>query len=122
MKHCFVLDDSEIIRKYARLIFESLAFRVSDHSDPAAMFPRFASDCPDLVLLDWRIPGTNMHEVIVKLRALCGPERPYILYMTSENDYADVQVAYKAGANGHLLKPFNQDIIKMKLQDIRMAA
>lgn len=122
MKHCFVIDDSDIIRRYARLIFENLGYRVSESASPDTAIERMTSDCPDIVLLDWRIPGFNMHEAILKIRATCGADRPHIIYMPTENDYSDVQLALKVGANGYMLKPFNHDIVVMKLHDVALAA
>lgn len=122
MKHCFVIDDSEIIRKFARLIFEGLNYRVSEAANPELAYGRLLHDQPDLLLLDWRIPGFNMHEVILKLRGVPGGQKPVLLYMISENDFADVQLALKVGANGYLLKPFNSDIVQMKLLELKSAA
>ncbi len=122
MKHCFVIDDSEVICRYARLIFEDLGYRVSESSCPTAALERMAYDLPDIVLLDWRIPGANMHEAIIRIRATCGADKPHIIYMPTENDYSDVQLALKVGANGYMLKPFNREIIRMKLHDVRVAA
>jgi two-component system, chemotaxis family, chemotaxis protein CheY len=48
--------------------------------------------------------------------------RPYIVYMSTENDVADLDRAAVAGADDFILKPFNRDIIAMKLQEIRLAA
>ena len=63
MLHCFVIDDSEIIRKYTRLIFESLDFRVSEAEGPIAAMERLRSDAPDFILVDWRMPGGSSLEL-----------------------------------------------------------
>jgi two-component system chemotaxis response regulator CheY len=122
MQHCFIIDDSEIIRKYARLIFESLGYRVSESESPDAALPRLATETPDLLLIDWRVPGHEMLEFIANLRTLFFDKRPFIIYVTSEGDYGDVHRALKSGADDFLLKPFNREIIEMKLQDMRLAA
>ena len=36
MLHCFIVDVSDIIRKFTRLIFENLGFRVSEADGPVA--------------------------------------------------------------------------------------
>ncbi|PPC85919.1 MAG: response regulator [Hyphomicrobium sp.] len=122
MQHCFIIDDSEIIRKYARLIFEGLGYRVSESESPEAALPRLATETPDIMLIDWRVPGHDMQVFITNLRTLFFDKRPYIIYVTSEGDYGDVHRALKSGADDFLLKPFNRGIIEMKLQDIRLAA
>ncbi len=122
MRHCFVIDDSDIVRKYARLIFESLDFRVSDAASPAGVTERFHADAPDILLVDWRVPGHNIMDFITAVRAQNLDRRPYIIYLATENDAADIQRAFRAGADDTILKPFNREIIEMKLHEIRVAA
>ncbi len=47
---------------------------------------------------------------------------PYIIYLVTENDAGDINRAFKAGADDYLLKPFNRDIVEMKLHEIAVAA
>lgn len=122
MLHCFVIDDSEIVRKYTRLIFESLGFRVSEADSPIAAMERLGSEAPDYILLDWRMPGSNSIEFLGKLRALQLNVRPYIIYLVTENDPLEIQRALTHGADNFLLKPYNRQIVEMKLQEIRTAA
>ncbi|MFA5956433.1 response regulator [Hyphomicrobium sp.] len=122
MIHCLVIDDSDIIRKYTRLIFESLGFRVSEADGGIAAMERLRSEAPDFILLDWRMPGTNSIELLGKIRALPTNERPYIIYTVTENDALDIQRALSNGADTYLLKPYNRQIIEIKLQEIRAAA
>lgn len=122
MMHCLIVDDSDIIRKYARLIFESLNFRVSESEQPADAAERIGREVPDFILVDWRIQGHVMHEFIGSIRQMKLDKRPYIIYLVTENDSADIHRALKAGADDYLLKPFNREIIEMKLHEIRVAA
>ena len=122
MLHCFIIDDSEIIRKYTRLIFESLGFRVSEADSAVAAMERLRTEVPDYILVDWRLPDTNSIELIERIRALPHVERPYIVYSTTENDPLEIQRALSRGADTYLLKPYNRQIIEMKLQEIHAAA
>ena len=119
--HCFVIDDSEIIRKYTRLIFESLDFRVSEAEGPIAAMERLRSDAPDFILVDWRMPGGSSLELIAKIRALPLDPRPHIMYVMTENDPQEIQRALTHGADSIILKPFNREIIKLKLDEISAA-
>ena len=122
MKVCLIVDDSEIIRKYTRLIFESLDYRAIDVENPQQAIDRLDGEPPELILVDWRMPGVDSHAFIAQLRKLSLNLRPYIIYVTTEKDVGDIQRALKAGADDFLLKPFNRDIIEMKLHEIRVAA
>jgi two-component system chemotaxis response regulator CheY len=122
MNLCLIVDDSDIVRKYARLIFESLDYRAIDAESPAIALDRMAGEAPHLILVDWKMPGTNSLEFIAQVRRMSLLRRPYILYLTTLNDAADLERAMMAGADDYLLKPFNRDIVQMKLQEIRIAA
>lgn len=122
MLHCFIIDDSEIIRKYTRLIFENLGFRVSEADSAIAAMERLRSEAPDYILVDWRMPGSNSLELVAKIRALPLDVRPYIIYLVTENDPLEIQRARSHGADNFLLKPFNRQIVEMKLLEVRTAA
>ena len=122
MKICLIVDDSEIVRKYARLILESLDYRTIEAESPSAAIDRLAGDTPHIILADWKIPGANTLEFIGQVRRMNLTRRPYIIYLTTENDHAELDRAMVAGADDFLLKPFNRDIMKMKLTEIRLAA
>lgn len=122
MLHCFIVDDSDIIRKFTRLIFENLGFRVSEADGPIAALERLRTESPDYILVDWRMPDTNSIEFVAKLRTLPLQQRPYILYVVTENDPHEIKRAMANGADGFLLKPFNRAIIEMKLAEIRVTA
>lgn len=122
MKHILIIDDAPIIRRYGRLIFESLGFRVSEAETEVEALERSSSDNPDYVLVDWIIPGVSSLELISKLRRTLVEKPPFIIYLTTENDAAEISKAFKVGADDYLLKPFNKDIVEMKLHEIAVAA
>lgn len=122
MNLCLIVDDSDIVRKYARLIFESLDYRTIEAETTDGALDRLAGETPHVILADWRIPGCNTLEFIAQVRRMNLDRRPYIVYLATENDAADFERAKIAGADDLLLKPFNRDIIDMKLQEIRLAA
>ena len=58
--------------------------------------------CPDLVLMDVRMPGGGGIQATVRLAAL-HPEIPIVM-LTASEDEDDLFTAIKAGARGYLLK------------------
>jgi two-component system, chemotaxis family, chemotaxis protein CheY len=122
MQHCLIVDDSDIVRRYTRLIFESMGFRVIEASNSKEALERLAKESPDYVLVDWRIPGENMIDFVAWVRQMPLQKRPHIMYLTTENEGIEIERALNAGADSFLLKPFNLEIIEMKLQEIRLAA
>lgn len=122
MQHILIIDDATIIRRYGRLIFESLGFRVSEAETEAEAIERSSADLPDYILVDWIMPGISSLDLIGKLRRTLVEKPPYIIYLVTENDVAEITKAFKAGTDDYLLKPFNRDIVEMKLHEIAIAA
>jgi two-component system, chemotaxis family, chemotaxis protein CheY len=122
MLHCLVIDDSDIVRKYTRLIFESLNFRVSEADGAISALERLRWEIPDFILVDWRMPGENSIELISKIYEMTAHRRPHIMYVVSENDQPEIRRAMANGAGSFILKPFNRELIQMKFEEIRNAA
>lgn len=121
LKHCLVIDDASIIRKVARHIIETFGYRVSEAESAEEGLDRLLADTPDMVLLDWQLPGMTAVEFLGALRGIPLPRIPYIVYCTTEHDVSDLSKAFTAGADDYLLKPFNREVLEAKFSEIAMA-
>jgi two-component system chemotaxis response regulator CheY len=115
MKHCLVVDDSEVVRKVARRILETMDFEVSEAENGQEAVERCTQRMPDLVLLDWHMPVMNGLEFLGSLRLATKGKRPHIVYCTSEHDPAELSRALIGGADDYLLKPFDRHSIEHKV-------
>ena len=64
-------------------------------------------DAPQLVLLDWMMPGMDGVEICRKLRSTPGFELMYIILLTMRSEKEDLATALSAGANDYITKPFH---------------
>jgi len=115
MKSCLIVDDSRVIRKVARQIFESVGFSCEEAEDGQKALMVSEKSLPDFVLLDWNMPIMNGLEYLRALRQLPGGQNPVVVFCTTENDLNHIQEALMAGANEYIMKPFDADIIRSKL-------
>jgi two-component system, chemotaxis family, chemotaxis protein CheY len=116
LKSCLVVDDSSVVRKVARRILEDIDFIVDEAEDGQEAFDKCKSEMPDTILLDWQMPIMSGQEFLKQLRAYDGGDRPKIVFCTLENDIGQLAMAYKAGANDYMLKPFDRDILESKFK------
>ena len=115
MKSCLLVDDSRIVRKVARKIFELFGF-ACDEADNGLVALEFCNQkLPDVVLLDWNMPMMDGLEFTKALRQLPGGDKPLVIFCTTENDINHIQTALTAGADEYIMKPFDADIIHDKL-------
>ena len=118
MKSCLLVDDSRVVRKVARHIFESLGFECQEAEDGEKAFEACKAGLPDLIILDWNMPVMSGIEVLEKIRRLENGKHPKILLCTTENDTRHLQRALKAGVDEYIIKPFDGDIVRGKLMQI----
>jgi len=121
MKTCLVVDDSKVIRKVARHILETMDFTVSEAGDGQEALTHCRAAPPDVILLDWNMPVMSGMDFLRALRGSGMPERPKVVFCTTENGMAHIRAAIEAGADEYVMKPFDRDTLESKLQIIGAA-
>lgn len=120
MKKALVVDDSTFIRKIAKQILEGMNFEVSEAKDGAQALDHCEKTLPDLILLDWNMPVMSGLEFLTRLRKMPNGEDPRVVFCTTENTREKIMTALEAGATEYVMKPFDQEIIRTKLEQIGM--
>ena len=67
---------------------------------------------PTLVLLDLKLPHMTGHEVIQWIRTQSPFRNLLVVVLTASKDAADIEEAYRAGANSYLVKPSRVDDLR----------
>jgi len=100
-----LVEDEEKLAKFVQmeLSYEDYDVTVANDGLSGLMTARDVE--PDLVLLDWMMPGLSGVEVCRRLRAT-GFKEPIIL-MTAKDDVADRVAGLDAGADDYVVKPFS---------------
>lgn len=121
LRKCLVVDDANVVRKVARVLFEDMKFEVAEAESGKDALEICKAEMPNLIVLDRHMPGMTSTDFLTQLRALSAPVRPFVLYLTTEIDVTDISKAFQAGADDYLLKPFNRHSIEEKLDEISTA-
>jgi two-component system phosphate regulon sensor histidine kinase PhoR len=102
-----VVDDSPLDAERASRVLEG-RYAVQVFSDGSAMLEHLASHpAPDVLVLDWVMPGVSGIEVCHFLRAGGGPQPQLaILLLTTQAHTDDIVEGLAAGANDYLVKPY----------------
>lgn len=118
-----VVDDSDLIRKVARKILEDMNYLVLEADSGEAALAQCNRAMPEFILLDWHLPGISGHDVLAALKSIPADRKPVIVYCTTQNDPVDISRAFEGGAESYLMKPFNREILKAKVNEaVRLAA
>ena len=101
-----IIEDEARIAQFLErgLIYEG--FQVSVAADGQTGLTVARDNPPDLVILDWMLPGLDGLEVCRRLRAAGNVA---ILMLTAKDDIKDRVSGLQAGADDYLVKPFSID-------------
>lgn len=77
-------------------------------------------DAPQLLMLDWEMPGLDGLSLAYHLTANeSNPEPPYVLMLTSRDGQNDIVTGLSAGANDYITKPFDMEILRARVNVAR---
>lgn len=115
---CMVVDDSKIVRRVSRGIMEKLGYDVVEAEDGQRALSVFNENMPALIMLDWHMPVMNGIEFLKALRAQENGKEAVIIFCTTETQMDCIQDAITSGANEYIMKPFDEEIVRGKLEQL----
>ena len=118
---CLIVDDSRVIRRVSRGIVEALGFTAAEAENGEEALLRCAKGMPDLILLDWNMPVMTGIQFCAALRGQPEGKKPKVVFCTTENEPSFIGKAIAAGADGYVVKPFDEPALREKLQRIGVA-
>lgn len=118
MKVAMVVDDSKIVRKVTQKILESLQYQVVEAENGKLALDVFSANHPSLIILDWHMPEMNGLEFLKALRARDDGKEVKVIFCTTVTDLGQIQEAIVAGADEYVMKPFDENIICGKLEQL----
>ena len=112
-----IVDDSRAIRRIIGEIMKQLNFEVSEAGNGIEALQRLEElGAPDLVLVDWNMPQMNGLDFIKAVRANPAYSDLPLMMVTTETEMERMALAFMAGVNEYVMKPFDKATILDKLQ------
>jgi response regulator of citrate/malate metabolism len=111
-------DDVEVAALHGRFVEVHASFTVvaTAHDGPEAL-AMIVDLRPDLVLLDFHLPGFSGLDVLRGVRA-AGGLQPEVIAVTAARDVDSVRQARSAGVQHYLVKPFTAANLQARLDDV----
>ena len=106
-KTILIADDEEDVRMLVEITLEDPAYRIVSAVDGEQALQRIRQIRPDLVILDWMMPGFNGLEVVKRLRQDPTTLEIPVLLLTANDSPEDQAEAQTFGIVAYLVKPFS---------------
>ena len=108
MSDCSVLlvDDESAIRDMLRMALEIAAFRCLEAENAQEAYTLIVDRRPDIVLLDWMLPGGSGIELLRRLKRDDTTREIPVIMLTAKTTEDNVIQGLDAGADDYITKPF----------------
>ncbi len=113
MPHLLLIEDDEGIVRFLSRALSYEGYQVDVATDGEAGLALARANMPDLVILDWMLPGMDGLEVARRLRAMGDV---LILMLTAKTSVADRVQGLDMGADDYMVKPFNMDELLARIR------
>src|SRR5271166_157549 len=114
-----VVDDYSTMIRIIRNLLRQLGFvDVDDASDGAAALAKMNAKRYGLVISDWNMEPMTGYDLLRQVRANPELETTPFIMVTAESKTENVIAARKAGVNNYIVKPFNAQTLKTKIESV----
>jgi two-component system chemotaxis response regulator CheY len=114
-----IVDDYKTMLRIIKNLLGQIGFNnVDEATDGTMAFTKLKEKKYGLVISDWNMEPMSGFELLQKVRADAElKEMPFIL-VTAESKTENVIAAKQAGVNNYIVKPFNAETLKQKIESV----
>ena len=102
-----VIDDEDSIREMIEFALVKAGMRAQTAADAREALERISEARPDLILMDWMMPGVSGLELTRRLRKDSYTEDVPIIMLTAKVTEDDKVAGLEAGTDDYVVKPFS---------------
>ena len=106
-KDILVVEDEAPIREMVRFSVGHAGFDVREAADATEAYERIADRIPDLILLDWMLPGVSGIELARRLKKDELTRTIPLIMLTARGEETDRLKGFEIGADDYVTKPFS---------------
>jgi DNA-binding response OmpR family regulator len=103
--HILLVEDEVKLARFIELELNSEGYQTSVAHDGMSALTLARESAPDIILLDWMLPGMTGVEVCRRLRST-GSKVP-VIFLTARDEIGDRVAGLDAGADDYVVKPFS---------------
>lgn len=105
--HILIIESTPAIQELIALNLGMAGYRISRAADAESALLMLEDELPDLLLLDWNLPGQSGLSLVRRLRAQAPTRSLPIMMVTARCGEPDKIMALENGADDYMTKPFS---------------
>ncbi|MBL8791069.1 MAG: phosphate regulon transcriptional regulator PhoB [Rhizobiales bacterium] len=113
-----IVEDEAAIHELLVYNLEAEGFRTKVVEQGEDVYPAISEEMPDLVLLDWMLPGLSGIEVCRMLRTRAETQALPIIMLTARGEEAERVRGLSTGADDYIVKPFSVPEVMARVRSI----
>jgi two-component system phosphate regulon response regulator PhoB len=117
-KLILVVDDEAPIREMLRFALSRVHYRVAQAGDAQTARLRLAEERPDLILMDWMMPGVSGVELTRELKGQANTRDIPIIMVTARVEEEDKIRGLNIGCDDYVSKPFSYPELIARIQAV----
>jgi two-component system chemotaxis response regulator CheY len=118
-----VVDDYNTMIRIIRNLLRQVGFvDIDDAADGQSALAKMQQKKYGLVISDWNMEPMTGYELLQQVRADPAISATPFIMVTAESNTENVIAAKQAGVNNYIVKPFNAEILKNKIEAVFGAA
>lgn len=114
--HALIVDDSKVVRSVTSSILKELGISSEEAENGEIALQKVNSKNYDLIMLDWNMPVMNGPEFMVAGKPILDKTGTKVIFCTTETEMEKVAEAINKGASEYIMKPYNKEIVRDKLE------
>ena len=121
MTRVLAIDDDEMTRQFVTSVLQPAGYEVRTASGGVSGLQQATASPPDVVLLDVQMPDLDGYEVCRRLRQAEQTRGIPIIMLTASEDPKLNHLAYEAGAQACVPKPFRREALIATIEVVRLS-
>ncbi len=117
-KNILIVEDEKPIREMVGFSLGRAGFSVTEAGDISEAFECLAHQLPDLILLDWMLPGASGLELARRLKRDELTRDVPIIMLTARGEEEDKVTGLEAGADDYITKPFSPRELQARIRAV----
>jgi len=114
-----VVDDYNTMIRIIRNLLKQLGFEdIDDACDGSAALNKMREKKYGLVISDWNMEPMTGYELLKEVRADPSLAKTPFIMVTAESKTENVIAAKKAGVSNYIVKPFNAQTLRTKIEAV----